>query len=133
MKTAYDSYNHVKLSVAKHIKFDIISHMKEIRWSGSSLDDLCSFPEETRKEAGYLLHLVQSEFDPINWKPMTTIGSGVREIRLYEGGAYRVIYLAKYQEAVYVLHAFEKKTKQTRKADIDLAKARLKEIEAQRR
>ncbi len=107
--------------------------MKEIRWAGSSYKDLCDYSVAARREAGYQLHLVQSGLDPIDWKPMSSIGSGAREIRLHQGGAYRVIYVAKFKEAVYVLHAFEKKTQRTPWQDIELAKSRLKDIEEQRK
>ncbi len=106
--------------------------MKEIRWAGSSYKDLCSFPVAARHEAGYALYLVQSGLEPADWKPMSSIGAGVREIRLHQGGEHRVLYVAKFEEAVYVLHAFEKKTQRTPKRDLNLAKTRLIEIEEQR-
>lgn len=96
---------------------------------GSSLDDLKSFPEDVRREAGYQLDKLQRDESPTSWKSMRSIGQGVREIRLRgDDGQYRVIYLANRADAVYVLHAFMKKTQKTRKSDIDLAKARLKEV-----
>ncbi len=70
---------------------------------------------------------------PSDWKPMPTVGSGVVEIRLYGRLEHRVLYVAKFQEAIYVLHAFDKKSRSTRKADVDLAGSRLKEVEASRR
>ncbi|MGH8659240.1 MAG: type II toxin-antitoxin system RelE/ParE family toxin [Gammaproteobacteria bacterium] len=106
--------------------------MKEIRWAGSTYKDLCNFPVAARHEAGYELYLVQSGLET-NWKPMSSIGAGAREIRLHRGGEYRVLYVAKFEEAVYVLHAFEKKTQRTPKRDLDRAKARLIEIEEQRK
>lgn len=106
--------------------------MKEICWAGSSYKDLCSFPVAARHEAGYELYLVQSGLEPADWKPMSSIGAGVREIRLHQGGEHRVLYVAKFEEAVYVLHAFEKKTQRTPKRDLNLAKTRLIEIEEQR-
>ena len=105
--------------------------MKEIRWAGSSYNDLCNFPVAARHEAGYELYLVQSGLEPTDWKPMSSIGPGAREIHLHRGGEHRVLYVAKFEEAVYVLHAFEKKTERTPKRDRDLAKARLIEIEEQ--
>jgi phage-related protein len=72
---------------------------------------------------------VQHGLDPADWKPMTIVGSGVREIRIRDAaGAFRVIYVATRQEAIYVLHAFQKKTQRTPARDIDLAAARLREI-----
>ncbi len=107
--------------------------MKEIRWAGSSYKDLCSFRVAARHVAGYELCLVQSGLEPTDWKPMNSIGAGVREIRLHQGSEHRVLYVAKFEEAVYVLHAFEKKTERTPKRDLDLAKTRLIEIENQRK
>ncbi len=75
------------------------------------------------------LHKLQLGLDPHDWKPMTAIGSGVREIRIRDdSGAFRVIYITKIEDAVYVLHAFQKKTQQTAKRDLDLAAARLRQI-----
>lgn len=83
---------------------------------------------------GFQIDLVQQGFDPEDWKPMTTVGISVREIRVRdETGAYRAIYLAKLADAVYVLHCFQKKTQQTTRADIDLAKNRLDELMAKQR
>ena len=59
---------------------------------------------------------------------MTTVGSGVREIRIHHEGHYRVIYVAKIDDAVHVLHAFQKKMQKTRKQDIDIARQRLRQI-----
>lgn len=70
---------------------------------------------------------------PTDWKPMPTIGAGVAEIRIRGRVEHRLIYVAKFEEAVYVLHAFGKKSQRTSVADLDLARARLKEVEAQRR
>ena len=103
--------------------------MKEIEFIGSSLDDLRAFPQPARRDCGFELSKVQEGRDPANWKPMSSIGSGVREIRVKEdGGAYRVIYLASLKDAVYVLHCFVKKSERTPKPDIDLAKGRLREL-----
>jgi phage-related protein len=103
--------------------------MKPIAFVGSALDDLRDFPATARREAGYQLDRVQRGLDPDDWRPMTGIGPGVREIRVREEmGAFRVIYLAALEDAVYVLHAFQKKTQQTAKKDLDLAAARLRQI-----
>ncbi|TNF98163.1 MAG: type II toxin-antitoxin system RelE/ParE family toxin [Gammaproteobacteria bacterium] len=105
---------------------------KPITWMGSSLNDLRAFPEKAMDNAGYQLNLVQNGFDPDDYKPFPQIGSGVREIRIRdETGAYRVIYVAKFSDAIYVLHAFQKKTQKTSKQDIDIAKARYKAISEQ--
>jgi len=101
--------------------------MKEITFLGSSLEAIKDFQEDARSEAGYQLRQVQRGTDPADWKPMTTIGPGVREIRVREAsGAFRVIYLATLPDRVLVLHAFQKKTQQTPRHDIELAAARLK-------
>lgn len=105
---------------------------KELRWLGSSYRDLLAFPEQARREAGYQLGFVQFGFEPTDWKPMSTIGKGVKEIRIHVGGEFRVIYVAKFEEAVYVLHAFRKKTQRTPKRDLDAAKTRFRELRQER-
>jgi phage-related protein len=106
-----------------------ITNSKPIEFRGSALTDLRDFPVVARREAGYQLDQVQHGGDPDDWKPMNTVGKGVREIRIREeNGAFRVIYVAKFSDAVYVLHCFPKKTKQTSKADIDLAAKRYKDL-----
>lgn len=95
---------------------------------GSSKDDLRGFPAEARREAGYQLEKVQRGEDPTDWKPMRTVGAGVREIRVHESGAFRVFYLATRPEGVYVLHCFQKKAEKTSQRDIELGRARFKAI-----
>lgn len=108
---------------------DISAAPKLLSFLGSSLEDLRAFPEAARREAGYQLHQVQQGLDPDSWKPMPSVGSGVREIRVRDqAGAFRVIYIATRPEAIYVLHAFQKKTQATPKRDLDLAEARLREL-----
>jgi phage-related protein len=102
--------------------------MKELRFVGTSLDDLSRFPSEAKRAAGFELWQVQNGLEPSDWKPMNDVGIGVREIRIRVDGAWRVIYVAKFAEAVYVLHAFGKKTQRTRQADLDLAAKRYKDI-----
>lgn len=103
--------------------------MKPIAFVGSALDDLREFPISARREAGHQLDRVQRGLDPDDWKPMPGIGAGVREIRVRdEAGAFRVIYVAAFAEAVYVLHAFGKKTQRTAKRDLYLAAARLRRV-----
>jgi phage-related protein len=90
---------------------------------------LKAFPDEARRDAGFNLDFVQRGLEPENWKPMKTVGPGVKEIRVRDAtGAYRIIYLAVRKEAVYVLHCFQKKTQKTRKADIDLAAFRFAQL-----
>ena len=101
--------------------------MKRIAFLGDSLDRLRDFPEDARSTAGYQLREVQKGGDPADWKPMKTIGVGVREIRIREAsGAFRIIYVASLGDLVIVLHAFGKKTQKTPQKDIDLAAARLR-------
>lgn len=102
--------------------------MKPISFLGDSLARLRDFPDDARSEPGYQLSEVQLGNDPDDWKPMKTVGPGVREIRVREAsGAFRVIYLATLPDRVLVLHAFQKKTQQTAQKDIDLAARRLRE------
>jgi len=103
--------------------------MKPLNFRANSLNDLMLFSEGARRRAGFELDKVQRGEQPSDFKPMTSIGKGVEEIRLRdESGAYRVIYLARLADAVYVLHCFQKKTQQTAKRDIDLATQRLKDL-----
>jgi phage-related protein len=102
--------------------------MKRIVFMGRSLDELRDFPSPAKRDAGYQLDRVQRGFDPVDWKPMSTIGQGVREIRIKQEGQFRVIYIAKFEDTIYVLHAFQKKTQQTRQHDINVAKQALKDI-----
>ena len=103
--------------------------LKPIAFCGDSLNELRAFPETARQEAGFQLYRVQRGLDPADWKPMATVGRGVREIRIRdETGAYRVIYIATFAEAVHVLHAFQKKTQRTAKRDLYLAASRLRHL-----
>ena len=102
---------------------------KPVEFQGNSLDDLRAFPIGARREAGHQLDQVQSGQEPDDWKPMNTVGQGVKEIRIRDAaGAFRVIYLAKFVDAVYVLHCFQKKTEKTSKADVDLAAKRYRDL-----
>jgi phage-related protein len=102
---------------------------KPVEFRGDSLAALRQFPESARRRAGQQLDLLQRGRDPDDWKPMTKVGAGVREIRVRdEQGIFRVIYVAKFADAVFVLHCFQKKTQKTSKADLDLASRRYKEL-----
>jgi phage-related protein len=102
---------------------------KTIEFRGSSLDDLRAFPLSAKREAGHQLDQVQHGLEADDWKPMPTLGPGVREIRIRDAaGAFRVIYVAKFAAAVYVLHCFQKKTQKTSKPDLDLAERRYREL-----
>jgi phage-related protein len=116
--------------VARTYKFLYIPVVTEkpIAWLGSSLLDVRAFPKEARERVGYALDRVQRGLEPSDWKPMPSVGAGVREIRVKVGRQFRVLYVAKYAEAVYVLHAFEKKTQKTAQADLELARRRLARV-----
>ena len=102
---------------------------KPVEFRGSSLDDLRSFPLSARREAGHQLDQVQNGHEPDDWKPMNTVGQGVKDIRIRDAvGAFRVMYVAKFADAVYVLHCFQKKTEKTNKADLDLAAKRYRDL-----
>jgi phage-related protein len=102
--------------------------MKPLVFVGSSQDDLRAFPAAVRHELGVELMRVQFGTMPLDFKPMRTIGPGAYEIRVQLGGAWRVIYVAKFASAIYVLHAFQKKTTKTSGGDIELAAQRYRLI-----
>lgn len=103
--------------------------MKRLEFLGDSLIQLRRFPDRARKEAGVQLYLVQQGLEPNDWKPMSSVGPGVREIRIRdEAGIFRVLYVTRIADAIYVLHAFQKKTQQTDPRDVRLAQMRLKQI-----
>jgi phage-related protein len=102
--------------------------VKLVQFVGSSLDDLRDFPVEARRQVGFELDSVQRGLDPTDWKAIRSVGSGAKEIRIHVLGEWRILYVAKFADAVYVLHAFAKKTQKTRKADIELARKRYQEI-----
>jgi len=102
--------------------------MKPVRFVGSAKDDLSAFPKPARIRAGHELFMVQVGRDPDDWKPMSTAGPGAREIRVRDReGAFRVICVAKFENAVYVLHAFQKKSRKTSQVDLDLARERYRD------
>ena len=102
---------------------------RRVKFCGTSRADLRGFPEDARREAGQQLFQVQLGLDPDDWKPMEMVGSGVREIRIRdESGIYRVMYVAKFEDAVYVLHCFQKKTQKTASGDLSTAQRRYKEL-----
>ncbi len=105
---------------------------KPIHWIGTSLKDLIAFPDEVKREAGYQLHRVQNGLDPENWKPFQEVRAGVKEIRISDiSGAFRIMYVAKFADKIYVLHSFQKKTQKTSLNDINIAKTRYKAIETE--
>lgn len=119
---AYTSFDMVRLVAGK-----------ALIWVGTSLERIRAFPEAPRREAGHQLHRVQLGLEPSDWRPIRSVGPGVVEIRIHEHGEYRVLYVAKFAEAIYVLHAFPKKTQQTRQAEIEMARRKLAEVLRQRR
>jgi phage-related protein len=116
-----------------YIGMDIIMGMKPVEFLGDSLKCLRTFPENARHDAGFQLDAVQRGEEPADWKPMPVIGKGVSEIRIWdEGGTFRVIYTARLADAVYVLHAFQKKSEATEKRNVDLAKKRYDQLMARK-
>ena len=107
--------------------------IKPIVWLADSRGQISAFANEARNVAGFELWEIQQGKEPSDWKPMPSVGLGVKEIRVRVGGAYRIIYLAKFVEAVYVLHAFQKKAQKTPKPDIDLARKRFRELIQERK
>jgi len=106
---------------------------KPLVWLGSSRSDLRAFPENARRVAGFQLRRVQQGLEPNDWKPMTAVGAGVQEIRIHTGLEHRVFYVAKFTEAVYVLHAFEKRTRKTASRETTLARDRFRALVLRRR
>ena len=102
--------------------------MKALRFVGSSLDALKNFPADARRDAGFELDAVQRGLMRTDVKPILAVGPGAYEIRVRVLGKWRVIYVARLEQAIYVLHAFQKKTQKTRKEDIELAARRYKQI-----
>ena len=107
--------------------------LKALLWLGSSRDDVRDFPPMRKDGPVTNSNLVQSGLGPSDWKPMSSVGAGVREIRVRSGREYRVLYVANFEEGIYVLHAFEKMTQRTSKADLERARQRLREILKNRR
>jgi len=105
---------------------------KPLLWVGSSRSDLKAFPATARRAAGFQLRRVQRGFEPDDWKPLPSVGIGAKEIRIHTGQEHRVIYVAKFEAGIYVLHAFEKKTRKTSGRDLDLARQRLRAVIRQR-
>lgn len=107
--------------------------MKGIIWLGNSKKAIRKFPKEAREDAGYQLFQIQLGIEPDDWKPMSSVGRGAIEIRVHDPFEHRVIYVAKFEGAIHVLHAFEKKTKKTPKKEIEIAKKAYRELMNQRR
>ncbi len=101
---------------------------KPLLWLGSSRRDIRAFPSAARRVAGFQLLRVQQGMEPNDWKPMTSIGSGVREIRVHTETEHRVCYVARFGEGIYVLHAFEKRSQKTPAKDLAVARGRYREL-----
>jgi phage-related protein len=106
---------------------------KRVVWIGDTRNRVRSFPDAARARTGFELWEVQQGKEPSDWKPMPSVGIGVTEIRVHAEGEYRVLYVAKFAEAVYVLHAFGKKSRKTAPVDIELARARYRTMLKERR
>ncbi len=104
-----------------------MSH-KPVVWLGSSREAVRAFPEAVRELVGHELFLVQGGLPPSDWRPMPSVGAGVIELRIHAGQEFRVLYVTRFAEAVVVLHAFVKRTRQTRGLDIELAGRRFREF-----
>jgi phage-related protein len=101
---------------------------KPIQWLGDSRDRLRRFPHAARRDIGYQLSLIQAGRPATDWKPIPLVGPGVVEIRVHAENEYRVFYLAKFEEAIYVLHVFAKKTQKASPLDVELGKKRYREL-----
>jgi phage-related protein len=107
--------------------------MKPLLWVGSALDDLRDFPDDARSVAGHNLHLVQLGLEAEDWKPMPAVGPGAYEIRIHTATEYRIFYVAKFEEAVYALHCFEKKARRTPRQDLEIGRERYRALLRERR
>jgi phage-related protein len=108
--------------------------IKPVRFLGDSLKRIREFPADVKQDCGYQIDKVQRGQQPDDFKPMPSVGQGVEEIRVWDdSGTYRVVYTARLADAVYVLHAFQKKTQRTPRRDIDIARARFDELKRERK
>lgn len=107
----------------------VLKKRKPLQFWERSIDEFREFPAHIKDDGGYQLDLLQQGLKPADFKPMTTIGPGAFELRLDDDkNEYRVIYVVKLEDAVWVLHAFQKTTKKTSKKDIQLAKSRYEKL-----
>ena len=107
---------------------------KEVDWRGSSREDLLSFPSEVRRTAGFEIGKIQNGLNPTDWKPIPSWGAGIIEIKLsVVKDQYRVVYVAKFEERIYVLHCFQKKAQATSMPDVDIIKMRYRDVVNERR
>ena len=102
--------------------------MKPLRWVGSALADLRAFPPAARRGGGHNLHLVQLGLEAEDWKSMASIGAGVYEIRIHTAVEHRIFYVAKFDEAIYALHCFEKRSRRTSRRDLEVGRERYRTL-----
>ena len=102
--------------------------MRTVVFEGNTLEIIRQLPDDARQRTGYEIDRVQRDIEPENWKPFSAVGQGVREIRVQVGKQYRIMYIAKFENKIHILHVFEKKTQKTRSSDIQIAKNRLKAV-----
>ena len=100
---------------------------KPVEWLGDTLNRTRALAKPVRQQVGYELELVQHDMEPSDWKPMTSVGPGVNEIRVHVEGEHRLFYIARLRHSIFVLHVFQKKGRKTSKADLDLARIRFRE------
>ena len=106
---------------------------KPLLWLGSSRAEVRAFPKDARQETGFQLRRVQQGLTATDWRPVKAVGPGVMEIRVHSGGEFRLFYVAKFAEAVYVLHAFQKKSAKAPWSHIEVAKRRYSELQRMRK
>jgi len=107
--------------------------LKDVFFEGQARTELKSFPKEVRRTAGKQIMRLQSGLSPHDSRPIRSIGVGVREIRIRDGAQYRVIYVATFSEAIYILSGFQKKSQKTPKSEIEKAKTRFAALREYRR
>ncbi|WP_369597745.1 type II toxin-antitoxin system RelE/ParE family toxin [Bordetella genomosp. 5] len=112
--------------------FYIIIYMKPLCFVGSALAELRAFPADARRQAGFELDAIQRGFMPSDFKPLITVGPGVYEIRIHVAGEWRIIFIARRMEAIYVLHAFQKKSRALSLSDLELAIRRYRSLQETR-
>ena len=122
----------LKPGIYPNVYIEEVSLLKPVVWMGDSLQRIRGAAVDVRTEAGHQLGLVQGGEMPEDFRPMPDVGPGVVEIRLHGASEFRVFYVARFAEAVYVLHCFEKKTQATRMADLELGRRRLRAVLAHR-
>ena len=105
--------------------------LAEIVWEGDSKDVLRTFPEGVIQNFGFELWQLQQGMRPRNYRPLPSVGSGVFELRDQdERGWYRVVYLSRIDDVIYVLHCFEKRSREMPARDFQKSKRRLSAVNA---